>query len=168
MLEIVVAMSILTFAVILFGSGMIAATTAESKSAQHTQAIMIGNYLLEQVRRDSYFWDASEWSGSGCVSPSNCWTATNSSNVDSKGSLLPPYDDALNTPPSSAAWHAGFIPVSVPNLALPAYHYIWRADPIDPTKFTGTKGVAALTIEIYVDREGTQDVYILRGMNRLQ
>jgi len=52
---------------------------------------------------------------------------------------------------------------------LPPYYYIWRADPIDPSKFTGTnKEVAAVTIELYVQSDGPQDVYVVKGLNREQ
>jgi len=166
MLEVVIAMAILTVAVILFGSGMIAATQAESKAAEHTQAIMIGNYLMEQVRRDPFFWTTDY--DTTCPS-NNCWHQMDPSNQDASGHVLPPYDDSLATPPSNAAWHAGFIPLDAPNLTLPPYHYMWRADIIDNAKFGGvTKGVAAITIELYVDQQGAQDVYVAKGMNRLQ
>lgn len=169
-LEVVMAMAILTVAVILFGSGMIAATRAEAKAAGHTQAIMIGNYLLEQVRRDPTFWDTTS---SGEYNPAcpagNCWQVQAPSNQDSNGNLLPPYDDSLATAPSNATWHTGFVPLDAPKLVLPPYHYIWRADPIDQKTFGGvTKGVAAITIELYIDQQGTQDVYVAKGMNRLQ
>jgi type II secretory pathway pseudopilin PulG len=167
MLEIVISMAILTMAVMLFGSGMIVATRAESKAAEHTQAIMIGNYLLEQVRRDQSFWDSS---GTGDYDPScpggDCWHAMSPSNQDNAGNVLPPYDDNMSTPPSGSNWHAGFVPAGAPALVLPPYHYVWRADPIDRTKFTGSNAVAAITIQLYVDQEGTQDVYVTKGMNR--
>ncbi len=171
LLEVLVALAILTMAVILFGSGMVAATTAESKAAQHTQAIMVGNYVLEQVRRDQSFWQPSSSGGdydAACPS-GNCWHTMDPSNQDTNGNVLPPYDDVLTTPPSAANWHAGFIPAGSPNLALPPYHYLWRADPIDQNVFGGqTRGVAAITIELYIDQEGPQDVYVARGMNRLE
>lgn len=173
MLEIVISMAILTVAVILFGSGMIAATRAESKAAEHTQAIMIGNYLMEQVRRDQSFWALIANGNGGEYDPTcpsnNCWHVMDPSNQDSSGNVLPPYDDDLATAPSNGAWHAGFVPLDAPNLTLPPYHYMWRADIIDKAKFGGlTKGVAAITIELYVDQQGTQDVYVAKGMNRLQ
>ena len=169
MLEVVIAMAILTMAVLLFGSGMIAATRAEDKAAQHTQAIMIGNYLLEQVRRDPTFWDITSGEYNPACPSGNCWNVQAPSNQDSTGNLLPPYDDSLATAPSPATWHTGFVPLGASTLVLPNYHYIWRADPIDNKIFGGlTKGVAAITVELYIDENGTQDVYVAKGMNRLQ
>ena len=167
-LEVVIAMAILTIAILLFGSGMIAATRAEAKAAEHTQAVMIGNYLIEQVRRDPNFWDATATGDYDPLCPGkNCWPHMSPNNLDSAGNVLPPYDDSLATPPSNSAWHAGFIPITTPNLTLPSYHYLWRADPIDSTKFSANKGVAAITIELYVDQQGTQDVYVTKAMSRL-
>jgi type II secretory pathway pseudopilin PulG len=168
-LEVVMAMAILTVAVLMFGSGMIAATRAEAKAAEHTQAIMIGNYLLEQVRRDPTFWDTKLGEYNPACPSNNCWQVQAPNNQDSAGNVLPPYDDSLAVPPSNAAWHTGFVPLDAPNLVLPPYHYIWRADEIDQKTFGGvTKGVSAITIELFIDQEGTQDVYVAKGMNRLQ
>lgn len=169
MLEIVIAMAILALAVVLFGSAMISTTDAEAKAAEHTQAIMIGNYLLEQVRTDSNFWDDEFTGGSGCASPSNCWTYMDPSNVDQHGNVLPPYDDDLSTAPGPATWHTGFTPQASVGVTLPTYYFLWRADPIDSAKFTGAnKEVATVTIELYVQQDGPQDVYVVKGMNRDQ
>jgi hypothetical protein len=173
-LEVVVAMAILTFAVILFGSAMVAATDAEAKAAEHTQAIMIGNYLIEFTRRDPHFWDdnpsqpINEWSGPGCSYPANCWAVMDPSNVDQHGAVLPPYADSLGLAAGPGTWHQGFDPPNSVNVTLPAYHFIWRADPIDQAKFSGAQAVAAVTIELYVDQDGPQDVYVVKGMNRKQ
>jgi len=174
-LEVVIAMAILTFACVLFGSAMIAATDAEAKAAEHTQAIMIGNYLLEAARHDPYFWDVAdpspsndEWSGPACTYPANCWIQMSPSNVDANGNVLPPYDDSLATPAGPTTWHQGYQPPTTVDAILPPYHFIWRADPIDQSKFSGPRAVASVTIEIYVDQEGPQDVYVVKGLNREQ
>jgi Tfp pilus assembly protein PilV len=173
-LEVVVAMAILTFAVIMFGSAMVAATDAEAKAGEHTQAIMIGNYLIEFTRRDPHFWDNNplqpidEWSGPLCAYPANCWPKMDPSNVDQFGVTLPPYADSLALPPGPGTWHQGFAPPDSLNVVLPPYHYIWRADPIDQSKFSGTRAVASVTIELYVDADGPQDVYTIKGLNRWQ
>lgn len=169
MLEIVIAMAILALAVVLFGSAMISTTDAEAKAAEHTQAIMIGNYLLEDARTDPHFWEDEFTGGPSCVAPANCWTAMDPSNVDSNGNVLPPYDDALSTAPSPATWHLGFLPPQAGSVTLPTYYYMWRADPIDPASFTGVKKeVSSVTIELYVAQDGPQDVYVVHGMNREQ
>jgi hypothetical protein len=167
-LECVFAIAVLTIASLFFGSAMVAATDAEAKSAEHTQAIMVGNYLVESMRRDGFFWDDSttdEWSGPLCKPPSNCWTKN--ANDDRNGNPLPPYDDPLN--PTAAQWHQGFQPPSDLTVTLPNYHYVWRADPIDQSSFA-SGGVAALTVELYIDQENPTgapvDVYVVKGLNR--
>jgi type II secretory pathway pseudopilin PulG len=166
LLECVIAMGILLFACVIFGSAMIVATDAEEKAAAHTQAIMVGNYLMEYIRRDSFFWDTNtEWSGSGCSYPSNCWSTENPANTDKNGNPVTAYDDSLATLPAS--FHSGFQPPTAEGITLPAYHYIWRADPIDRSSFTaGQTGVALITIEIYINQDGPSDVYVLKGLNR--
>jgi type II secretory pathway pseudopilin PulG len=170
-LECVFAIVILTIASLFFGSAMVAATRAEAKAAEHTQAIMVGNYLLETMRRDGTFWDDSqthEWVGPLCSAPSNCWTLN--PNTDRNSSPLPAYDDPAS--PTPVQWHTGFQPADDPNVTLPNYHFVWRADPINQSSFT-TGGVAALTIELYIDEEcpnacvnGPVDVYVVKGLNR--
>ena len=173
-LEVVIAMAMLTLAVVLFGSAMIATTRAEAKAGEHTEAIMIGNYLTEYARRDPHFWDYNpiqpidEWSGPGCSYPANCWAAMDPTNVDPNGNVLPPYADSLALAPGPGTWHAGFNPPTSAGAQLPPYHYIWRADPIDQAKFGGNRGVAVVTIELYVDQDGPQDVYVVKGLNREQ
>jgi hypothetical protein len=157
-------MGILLFACVIFGSAMIVATDAEEKAAAHTQAIMVGNYLMEYVRRDSFFWDTNtEWSGSACTYPSNCWTSENSANVDKNGNPVHAYDLSVTSP----TWQTGFQPPTAEGVTLPAYHYVWRADPIDRGSFTaGQTGVALITIVLYIDQDGSNDVYTLKGLNR--
>lgn len=173
-LEVVVAMAILTVAVVLFGSAMVSATDAEAKAGEHTQAIMIGNYLMEFARRDPHFWDYNpllathEWSGPACSYPANCWSVMDPSNVDPNGNVLPPYADSLALAPGPGTWHAGFNPPTSAGVQLPNFHYIWRADPIDQATFSGTRAVATVTIELYLDQEGPQDVYVVKGLNREQ
>jgi hypothetical protein len=92
----------------------------------------------------------------------------NPANTDQNGVTLPAYADSLALAPGPATWHQGFNPPASVSVSLPPYHYIWRADPVDQSKFSGNKGVATVTIEIYVDQDGPQDVYVVKGLNREQ
>ncbi|HXW76137.1 MAG TPA: hypothetical protein VEJ20_01875 [Candidatus Eremiobacteraceae bacterium] len=169
LLEVVVATFVLALACIFFGSAMIATSDAEAKAARHTQSIMIGNYLLETMRRDGEFWDTQssnpgdwEWVGSSCSYPSNCWT--HNAQTDPNNSPYPAYDDDLNATP--LPWHTGFPFVSSGATPQP-YYYVWRADPIDQNQFSGDFGVASLEVELYLASDPT-DIYVVRGLNREQ
>jgi prepilin-type N-terminal cleavage/methylation domain-containing protein len=173
LIEALMAVAILAIAFLFAVSGMIVATQAQNKAANHVRVIQAGNYLLEQMRRDSFFWSTApqnpaEWRGTTCttVSPA-CWTGMSSSNVDDCNAVYPSYDDTYNT--NYASWHTACINGVTQNTANPVtIKFLWRADPHGAWSGSPDVNMADLTIWVYANEDGRQEYYKVTGLNRFR
>jgi len=145
LIEALVAIVVLTIAFLAWSQGMILATQAENKSANHTTAIAIANYQLELMRRDGSFWN--ECSGTG-----TCWDKNPPNDIF--GNPLPPYNDDLSNP-SPANAH----PASHPQYGN--YSFLWKA--VDRTD---DPNLATITVYIFLVTDGRQETYKTTGTVR--
>jgi len=145
LIEALVAIVVLTIAFLAWSQGMILATQAENKSANHTTAIAVANYQLELMRRDGNFWQE-------CSSSPPCWDK-NPPN-DPFGNALPPYNDDLSNP-SPANAH----PASHPQYGN--YSFLWRAD-----DRTDDSNLVTITVYVFLVTDGRQETYKTTGTVR--
>src|SRR5579862_7463463 len=65
LLEVLVAVTLLTLVFLLVSQDMIATVGAAGQAGTNSVAVSEANYLLSTVRNDSTFWQQSNWSGWG-------------------------------------------------------------------------------------------------------
>jgi hypothetical protein len=165
LLETLIAATILTFASLAFGSGMIAATHGQNTAAAHARATEIANYLLEYARRDPNFWNAGvEYVGSTCTT--NCWNIAGPLDPNT-GLALPAYNDTY----SSAGGHAGFRSPNLPAGVNWNYTYLWKADYLrDSAGAIVNSNDATITVWVFthdvVNGQTQNLVYSVSGMTR--
>src|ERR1700680_4081145 len=130
LIEALVAIVVLTLGFLCSASGMIVVTKAQNKAANHVRAIEAGNYLLEQMRRDGFFWatapqSPAEWRGPACTSTTPaCWTGTSPTNVDDCNASYPAYNDTYSS--NYPAWHTACINGITQSTADPIQvSYLW-------------------------------------------
>lgn len=99
LLEVLVAITLLTLVFLLVSQDMIATSAAQSDAASSTVAVGEGNYLLSQMQNDSNFWSE--------VNPAPSMTPGNGFN--DCGTPVPAYSDTYAKPAPGAtdgnAWH---------------------------------------------------------------
>ena len=140
LLEVLFAMTLLSFIFMVWCSAAIQAYQGENVAAENTLAVTTANYVVEEVRRDPNFWsepDGTAWTSNGQLNPCGL-------------GQLPIYADAG---PATGTWHDGL------NCANPTagnyYQYQWRADPKP-----GLVGQAALiTIWVKTGIAGRTEIY---------
>jgi prepilin-type N-terminal cleavage/methylation domain-containing protein len=173
LIEALVAVVILALTFLFAVSGMIVATQSQNKTANHVRVIEAGNYLLEQMRRDSFFWSTTpqnpaEWRGTTCttVVPA-CWIGMSASNVDDCNAVYPAYNDTYTA--NHAGWHNACINGITQNTAVPlAVKYLWRADPHGAWSGSPDVNMADLTIWVYAVEDGREETYKVTGLNRFK
>ncbi|HEY5094065.1 MAG TPA: prepilin-type N-terminal cleavage/methylation domain-containing protein [Candidatus Eremiobacteraceae bacterium] len=99
LLEVLVAITLLTLVFLLVSQDMIATSAAQSDAASSTVAVGEGNYLLSQMQNDSNFWSE--------VNPAPSMTP--GSGFNDCGTPVPSYNDSYTKPAPGAtdgnAWH---------------------------------------------------------------
>jgi type II secretory pathway pseudopilin PulG len=127
LIEAMVAVIVLTIAFLAWAGSMMGASQGQYHAAKHTQSIEIANYLLEQQRRDSFFWGPTEYTPS--CGTAACWTKNVSGATDFCNVPWPAYNDAGS---DSGPWHPGCQYLADPSGIQPQinqpYQYQWRAD----------------------------------------
>jgi type II secretory pathway pseudopilin PulG len=169
LLEALVAILVLTFTFLFWGSGMIVASDAQNKASNHTQAIEMANFMLEEMRGDSNFWSGGEMTGGAApctgTAAGNCWRTALNKAPD--GSLLPPYDDNTSTPDFSPTnTHPGYCGITAGCLPLVSYRYLWRADIHAAGTSDADQNMADLTVYVIVNVAGRQEIYKVTASRR--
>ncbi|MDQ2817541.1 MAG: prepilin-type N-terminal cleavage/methylation domain-containing protein, partial [Candidatus Eremiobacteraeota bacterium] len=162
-IETLMAMVVLMIGFLFWGSGMIAATQAQNKAQEHTQAISIADHLIEVMRRDPFFWDSSgssEFAGPSCIA-ANCWTGQ-SGMPDECGTAYPAYSDVLAT----STPHTGCDKTMSANTPYPPYSYLWRADFHNAWQGAPDTQAADLSVWVFLTVDGRKETYEVTSLNR--
>jgi len=168
LLEAMCAVVILTIAFLAWSGSMMGASQGQYHAAKHTESIEIANYLLEQMRRDSFIWSNNEYTPS-CGS-SACWTKNTSGTTDFCNVAWPAYNDAG---PASGTWHTGCQYLADPSAIQPSinepYQYQWRADVHGYGTGALDTNTADLTVWVRTQAlHGLWDTYKVSGITREQ
>ncbi len=152
LVEVLVAVALLTIIFLFITSDLLQASQAENVSATRTESMDAANYLLGVMRTDQNF-----WSGAG----GNDWAAPGLGN-DPCGNAFPPYTDKITAP----TWHPA--PACTPNGSNPGifpdmvgqqtFQYMWNAQ-----NQGGSPTTAQLTVWVQVEEGGRVNVYELNS-----
>lgn len=153
LVEVLVAVALLTIIFLFITSDLLQASQAENVSATRTESMDAANYLLGVMRTDGAFW------GSG-GNPSD-W-ATGPGGKDPCGNAFPAYTDDITSPtwhPAPACTPNGSNPGIFPDLVgTPVFQYMWNAQ-----NQAGNAGIAQLTVWVQVQEGGRLNVYELQS-----
>src|SRR5580704_11821789 len=120
LLEVLVAVTLLTLVFLLVSQDMIATSVAQSDATSSTVAVGEGNYLLSQMQNDSNFWSE--------VNPAPSMTP--GVGMNSCGTPMPAYSDTYTKPATNATdgngWHAGDQTIQC-NGSTNSLPYMWSA-----------------------------------------
>jgi Tfp pilus assembly protein PilV len=150
LLEVLVAVTLLTLVFLLVSQDMIATSVAQSDASYSTVAVGEGNYLLSQMQNDSNFWSE--------VNPAP--STTPGVGMNDCGTPMPAYGDTYVAPAPNAtdnnAWHAGDQTIQC-NGSTNSLPYMWNAS----VRSTDTH---AANITVWVDTGN--GVYEVHGMKK--
>jgi hypothetical protein len=123
LLEILIAVSILTIIFLFIAESLIASSRSLNLNAENSTEIAAANYYLGMIKSDANFWDdaATGFTTGGAV--------------DMCLNQLTPYDDSFPSPPATPNWHpapacsADPVPQGDPNHSISRVEYMWSASP---------------------------------------
>ena len=120
LLEVLVAVTLLTLVFLLVSQDMIATSVAQSDAASSTVAVGEGNYLLSQMQNDSNFWSE--------VNPAP--SSTPGMGQNDCGTPVPAYSDTYTKPAPGAtdgnAWHTPGVEIQCHG-STNSLPYLWAA-----------------------------------------